>query len=242
MVLVAHRKAKGIKVVNCCGFDSIPSDLGVQMMVNALKQRDLDPVEVRYAMADAKGGVSGGTIASGINIIENSPSSVLKEISNPFCLTPRDKNGIPESATDKSVVSAASDTYTPLYDKVLKRWMMPWVMQGVNTRIVNRSNALLGWQYGRNFIYRELLGAPNAFVAYLVSAMYPVVGALLYFPFTRAVMKWLLPKPGEGPKEDDVENGFFKIKFWGRGKDSKSGEEKVLQGSVSAYQGDGGYK
>ena len=63
--------------------------------------------------------------------------------------------------------------------------MMPWVMQSIDTRIVNRSNALSGWRYGRNLIYREYSQAPNVLVAMFVSAVFPIVGALLYFSLTR---------------------------------------------------------
>jgi short subunit dehydrogenase-like uncharacterized protein len=64
-------------------------------------------------------------------------------------------------------------------------WMMPWVMQSIDTRIVNRSNALSGWRYGRNLIYREFYEAPNVAVAMFVSALFPIMGALLYFSLTR---------------------------------------------------------
>ena len=63
--------------------------------------------------------------------------------------------------------------------------MMPWVMQSIDTRVVNRSNALTDWRYGRNLIYRELMAAPNALVAVITSAIFPLAGALLYFSLTR---------------------------------------------------------
>ena len=64
-------------------------------------------------------------------------------------------------------------------------WMMPWVMQSIDTRIVNRSNAISDWKYGRNLIYREFSQAPNVVAATMVSAVFPLVGALLYFSVTR---------------------------------------------------------
>jgi short subunit dehydrogenase-like uncharacterized protein len=66
-------------------------------------------------------------------------------------------------------------------------WMMPWVMQSIDTRIVNRSNAISDWRYGRNLIYREFSQAPNVVAATMVSAVFPLVGALLYFSVTRYV-------------------------------------------------------
>ena len=65
--------------------------------------------------------------------------------------------------------------------------MMPWVMQSIDTRVVNRSNALSQWGYGRNLIYRECMAAPSLFNAILTSAIFPLVGSLLFFSFTRFV-------------------------------------------------------
>ena len=36
----------------------------------------------------------------------------------------------------------------PAYDKLANKWTMPFVMQPINTRVVRRSNALLGHLYG----------------------------------------------------------------------------------------------
>ena len=65
------------------------------------------------------------------------------------------------------------------------KWMMPWVMQAIDTRIVNRSNALTGWRYGRNLVYREFQQAPNMIGAAMVSALFPMIGAMMYFSLTR---------------------------------------------------------
>lgn len=36
----------GAKIVHCCGFDSVPSDLGCLMMVNHMKENGVTPTEV----------------------------------------------------------------------------------------------------------------------------------------------------------------------------------------------------
>jgi len=84
-------------------------------------------------------------------------------------------------------------------------------MQSIDTRIVARSNALFGWRYGRNLVYRELMAAPSVFAAAFTSFVFPLVGLLLYFPFTRALVKRIVPKPGEGPNQYLLDNGFFKV-------------------------------
>jgi short subunit dehydrogenase-like uncharacterized protein len=176
-------------------------------------------------------------------MIESSTTEQLRKMSNPFALAPRDKaTNEPIAPSDASVVSLASDSYSPTYDSILGKWMMPWVMQAVNTRIVNRSNAVSGWSYGRNLIYREFSTAPGLISAVLVSALYPVIGTLMYFPFTRNILRKFLPKPGQGPSIEQLEGGFFEIKLWGRGRNPTTGNEEIVKGGINAYKGDGGYK
>jgi short subunit dehydrogenase-like uncharacterized protein len=89
----------------------------------------------------ALGGVSGGTIESLINAM-NEPVSVLKEMGHPYYLDPN-KNGEP--------VSSLSDKGGPLlprWSKPAQRWVGPFVMAAVNEKVVRRSNALMGYAYG----------------------------------------------------------------------------------------------
>jgi short subunit dehydrogenase-like uncharacterized protein len=50
---------KKLKIVNCCGFDCIPADLGTFMMINEMKKEKIDPVEVRYILRAIKGSLLG---------------------------------------------------------------------------------------------------------------------------------------------------------------------------------------
>ena len=159
---------KKLKIVNCCGFDCIPADMGVMMLADAMKSNGVEPEEIRFIMKDAKGAASGGTLASVFNILESSTNEALVASSNPFFLAPRDAaTGQPIEATDKAVVNMNRDTFSFLYDKIEGSWEAPYVMQSIDTRIVNRSNALSGWKYGRNVIYREFTGVSNFVVALL---------------------------------------------------------------------------
>jgi short subunit dehydrogenase-like uncharacterized protein len=232
-----------LKIVNCCGFDSIPSDLGVMMMTTEMKKRNLEPVEIRQVLKGSKGGVSGGTIASVINLIESSSSETLMATTNPYFLCPREtQTGKQLEATEGAVKTQNMDSFGFAYDKIEETWEMPWIMQSINTRVVHRSNALSGHKYGRNLIYREVMGAPNAAVALFVSMLYPFVGALLYFPPTRAIIKRLLPRQGDGPSKEERETGFYKINFWGIGRKPGSSEDVIVRGSVSSQNEDPGYK
>lgn len=231
---------KKVKIVHCCGFDCVPSDMGTFMMVDALRRQFLEPLEVRFLCWDVKGGASGGTIASVMNLFDNSLGALL-EMANPFYLAPRDPiTKQPIQPRDQKIISAATDNLVLGYDTVFKTWTMPWLMQGIDTRIVNRSNAVQGWLYGREFLYSERMRAPNPLVALLFTLMLPFGSLLCYLPFTRNILKRFLPQPGEGPDEQAMATGFMKIKLWGRGRDS-AGKERVLRGGVTAVNGDPGY-
>ena len=121
------------------------------------------------------------------------------------------------------------------------QWMSPCIMQSIDTRIVHRSNSLSGWQYGRNLIYREAQASSGYFSALTASAIGSLVGLLLFFSPSRNVIKSYLPKQGEGPSQDLLDNGFVNIGFWGVGRDAR-GKEVVVKGKVSATGGDPGYR
>jgi short subunit dehydrogenase-like uncharacterized protein len=187
------------------------------------------------------GGASGGTIASVINIFASLTMKTILEVGNPYLLNPRDSvSGNPLQASDKSVSSVNKDTLGFFYDKIEGNWMSPWIMQGIDTRIVHRSNALTNFSYGQNLIYRELQKSPNMMVAAAASVLGALVAPLLFFSLTRNFINYFLPKQGEGPTEYERENGFFKVAFWGRGQ--QSGKEVIIRGGVKALKGDPGYK
>ena len=83
-----HSKAKEnkIKIINSCGFDSIPSDMGV-----FYSQKKLFEKTGKYAnrinmrVAGAKGGISGGTYNSLSNVLEEARvyKEVRKTLTNP---------------------------------------------------------------------------------------------------------------------------------------------------------------
>ena len=100
-------------------------------------------------------------------------------------------------ATDPKVVVAASDCSTQGYDEVFQTYTSPYIMQGIDTRVVNRSNALSGWQYGRNFIFSERVMASSMIAAMFSALVMSFGGLLLIFPPTRWIIKnFVVPKPG----------------------------------------------
>jgi short subunit dehydrogenase-like uncharacterized protein len=198
-------------------------------------------IQVRLLVDEAKGAASGGTIYSIFNFLEATSITKLVEMSDPFCLAPRDPiSNKPIKALDKNVLSAGADNMIGGYDNVSGKYTMPWIMQGIDTRVVNRSNALKNWKYGRNFLYSERMIAPSILAAAVASILFPLVSLILFIPFTRSLAKLFLPKPGEGPSQEILDTGFFKLKFWGRGI-SSSGSTSIINGGVVAENGDPGY-
>lgn len=209
----AAARASGARIVHCCGFDSIPSDLGVWFLQQQARERHGQPAgRVRMRVKAAKGGLSGGTYASMLNIVEESrrdpeTASVLK---NPYALCPPEARKGPR----QPYVSG------PKFDPAVGSWMAPFIMAAINTRVVHRSNALQNHVYGSEFRYDEaVLTGPG--LGGRMKAM-TVSGGLGAFALgaslgpTRSLLKKLvLPKPGEGPTAEQREAGFFSILIHG---------------------------
>ena len=145
-----HKKAeeKGIKIINSCGFDSIPSDMGVYYSQKKIFERTGKYAnKINMRVAGAKGGISGGTYNSLSNVLEEArvDKDVRKTLINPYGLNPIDK----QSGPDKH------DLQRVVFDKISNSWIAPFVMAGINTKIVRRSHALIDFKYGSGFSYDE---------------------------------------------------------------------------------------
>lgn len=202
----------GARIVNCCGFDSIPSDLGVHFLQrNALEQfgHTCDRVDMR--VVSMKGGASGGTIASMINMVKEAVSDpdLRRELKDPYSLCPPDHR-----------FSVAQPDVKISYDNVYGGWIAPFVMAGINTRVVHRSNALSNNSYGVEFKYEEaVVTGEGSSGKRKAQATHWGVNALM-IGLAVPPIRWLLetavlPKPGEGPSEKAQLEGGFDIVFLG---------------------------
>lgn len=198
--------ATGARVVHCCGFDSIPSDLGVLMLHDHLAQQGDRLAEARCRVVRVKGGVSGGTAASMMAIFENvRDPAVRRALADPYVLDP---DGSPRGPDRPDFMGPKRDADG--------RWTAPFVMAGVNTRVVRRSNALLDHAYGRDFRYDEAFdtGAGLGGLAKAIgvsTAMAAVAVAVL--PAGRRLLARFLPAPGEGPSREERERGRFRLEI-----------------------------
>ncbi|MCY7337202.1 MAG: saccharopine dehydrogenase NADP-binding domain-containing protein [Chamaesiphon sp.] len=202
----------GTRIIPCCGFDSVPADLGAYLLVRYL-QRELGAncTQVK-AYYQAAGGFNGGTLASGLSIYNRGE---LNLVSNPFLLNP------PESIpTD---LERHRDPTAPQYDVEMGTWVAPFFMGVVNTRIVRRSWALFDrWQesYGRDFSYQEYFkfDPPWAWLqsAAMVGSMAVIAGAIAIPPL-RYLLESIIPQAGSGPTEQTMNEGWFRCELLGWG-------------------------
>jgi short subunit dehydrogenase-like uncharacterized protein len=230
--------ASGARIVHACGFDSIPSDLGVLTLHDRVRREiDDDMTNTTLAVTGVRGGVSGGTIASMRTQLAEMASdrSLGRIVSDPYALSPaRDKE--PDAVNDNW--PPESDLRGVVHDRELGMWLAPFVMEAANARVVRRSNALQDWAYGRGFRYREAMGfrgptAP-AKAAGVLAGLAAFMGAMS-LPATRALVDRVLPEPGEGPSQKTRDNGFFRIEI---GTTTASGARFVAQ---VEGKGDPGY-
>ncbi|WP_269618974.1 saccharopine dehydrogenase family protein [Zhongshania sp. BJYM1] len=224
-------KASGARIVNCCGFDSIPSDLGVfytQQQSKELFGEHCNSVSMRVKAA--KGGLSGGTFASLMNVMKEAANdpALRKEMADPYSLC------LGETSKARQI-----NTGLAQFDKTSGSWTAPFIMAAINTRIVQRSNSLLKESYAKPFFYDEAMMVGKGFSGRLRAGA--VGGGLAGFMLAASIRpgRWLLsrvlPSPGEGPSPQDQENGFYDLHFYG-----KTASGKKLQCRVTGDR-DPGY-
>jgi len=228
-------RASGARIVHSCGFDSVPSDIGVLLLAEQARADGEGTLEsTTLVVRSMRGGISGGTIDSGRAMAQAiaADRSLAKVMVDPYALSP-DRAAEPDAGPSPDMVRIRRDAS-------VGAWVGPFVMAPYNTRVVRMSNALQDWSYGRTFRYREAMAYGDDLAAPLravgVSAGLAVGIAGLAFGPTRAVLDRFLPAPGEGPDEETRRNGGFDIEIRTR---TTSG---AAYRAVVAAQGDPGYQ
>lgn len=209
----ATAKKSGARIVHCCGFDSVPSDLGVHVLQQAMQQRHGAPAQrVKLRIKALRGSFSGGTVASLMNVMREvaADPQLRKTLGNPYALCPEG----PKRPRQPNVGM-------PEYDEDARSWLAPFVMAAINTRVVHRSNALREWAYGADFVYDEAMmtgrGAKGRLSALGVTAgLGGFVGLAALKPTRWLLERFVVPKPGEGPSPEAQANGYYDIRVLGR--------------------------
>jgi short subunit dehydrogenase-like uncharacterized protein len=192
----AAAKASGARIVFSCGFDSVPFELGAFFVQEEAKRAFGAPAtRVKGRVRDMRGTLSGGTAASAKATFDAVAKdlSLVAILNNPFALTPGFE-GPKQPRGNKAA-----------YEEDLKSWAAPFMMALINTRNVHRSNMLMGFPYGNEFIYDEMVltgpgekGEANARKVMAANAEKTGPSA---------------PKPGEGPSKEERENGRYDLLY-----------------------------
>ena len=235
MIDAHHDRARetGAKIVTCCGFDSVPMDIGVWFLQDAAHAKfGSYCTSISLLVKATKGSASGGTLASMMNLIKESREdrNIARVLVHPYSLNPEGEREGPDRRDQQSVV----------YRDDAKAWTAPFVMAGVNTKIVRRSHALAGYPYGRDFRYDESVMTGRGFSGWLKgTTMVLGLGALVliasFSPTRKLLQRFVLAKPGEGPDRELQQEGFFNLMQIGVLPDGK-----VLRSRITGDQ-DPGY-
>ena len=226
-------QVSGARVVHCCGFNSIPSDMGVTFLQQEARRRFGQPCShVKMRVKAIRGGASGGTIASLLNVANDVAASpeLRRELANPYALCP--PNDVPK-------VKQASLS-RPEFDPDYNSWLAPFIMASINTKVVHRSNALSNYGYGRDFLYDEAMlaghGVEGGAKAYAIAAgLGAFVAASVIPPARWALERFVLPAPGEGPSPVSQKRGFFDLRFLAKTADGSTFRTKVAGDADPGY-------
>ena len=224
-------KSKKIKIVNSCGFDSIPSDMGVYFIQNKIKKVYNNYAKsIKMRVAGIRGGISGGTYSSINNLLREAynDKTIFKLLNNPYGLNPKDKM----EGLDKK------DLRKIIFDKESNSWIYPFIMAGINTKIVRRSNALSNFQYGKDFKYEEAMMSGKGISGFLkaILAIFPLAMiGLNPNSFLKKIVNSFMPKPGEGPGVKKRKNGFYNLRFYVTIDEKRKAFAKVIGDSDPGY-------
>ncbi len=225
-------QANGTRIVHTCGFDSIPSDMGLYFFQQKVRQFLGEYChQVKFRLKAAKGGLSGGTYASLANVLVEAEAdkSIYKVLLNPYAFNPPGEREGPDKKDLQKVV----------YDKDVGVWISPFLMAPINTKVVRRSHALQGYPYGKDFRYDEAImtgkGIGGRMKGLMVMASTGAMMAAKPNSLLKKGLDYFLPSPGEGPTLAEREAGFFNIALYGKLKDGT-----LIRGKVTGDR-DPGY-
>lgn len=238
-------REEGTRIVHACGFDSIPSDLGVLVVQEHAREQFGAPCSrIRtlvssesFSPGNLTDAISGGTLASmsGTYAARAEDPDVKRATDHPYSLAPAGEQGGPDGGVQMG----------PARDDATGQWTAPFVMAAINEKVVRRSNALLDYPWGEQFRYSEAspagsgpLGALAATGAAAGLGLF--VTSMSVGPLRGLLERHVLPDPGEGPSRETIENTSFDVRLYGSGTDPDTGEAFTVTGRVTGDR-DPGY-
>ncbi|MGK2879107.1 MAG: saccharopine dehydrogenase family protein [Solirubrobacterales bacterium] len=210
----AVAKASGAKIVHCCGFDSIPHDLGAYFTVLQLPEDVPIAVESRVR---ASGMISGGTFYSALYGMSHAKQTIDAVRAR------RKAEPRPEGRKVGTVKPRLRR------DKSMGMWTAP--LPTIDQFIAERSAAAVD-RYGPDFKYGHNYAAKHLPTVFAGTAGVAAIFVLAQIPPVRKGLMKLIP-PGTGPSAKKRAKSWFRVEFVG------TGGGKTVRTAVSG--GDAGY-
>lgn len=202
-------RKSGAMIVPFAGFDSVPSDLGVYLISQEMKKNYNQKVALVDLVYKVRGGINGGTAATALDMGSKISAQVKK---NYYYLAP------------KMPAREYTELSNPRFIPEIGKYVAPFFMEPINNKVVYRSLALAGPETNltQDFRYRESVATPGGTLgAFATAASLRGFDTLLKFSSGRKVLSRFLPKPGAGPSERSMQNGFFEATVFATGSDGK---------------------
>eukprot|EP00929_Paragymnodinium_shiwhaense_P092146 TRINITY_DN5201_c0_g1_i1.p1 TRINITY_DN5201_c0_g1~~TRINITY_DN5201_c0_g1_i1.p1 ORF type:complete len:403 (-),score=77.62 TRINITY_DN5201_c0_g1_i1:381-1589(-) len=229
-------KASGARIVHLCGHDSLPWDIMAFKLAQKLKEGHENSELARVEFwDDINGGVSGGTVETAAGIISSSGTKKNSDEVKNLGFDPLLK--LQSGGASDYKLSAQNVAGVEFADASKKHSAARslFFMAGVNANAVKRSNALL--KYGKKVVYREGQEHPSALKAIGTLTGYALFGICMLIPPIRYLLRsYVLPKPGEGPSDYQLENGYLNITGVGTSTDGRTAKALIT------FSKDAGYK
>lgn len=204
----AAAREKGIYIINCCGFDSIPADAGAFFTAMQLPANEIKTIR---GFVSTNASFSGGTFASAINAMADAGKN--------FSVFPNKDND--DKNTPKKRIKN-----TIYFDKTLKKWAIP--MPVIDPWMVMRTGRYQKDVFGDDFEYAQFVSV-NTLPQTI--GLVGMVGALVAGAQIPPVKNLMLQyrKSGEGPSQEERDKSYFKVIFIGES-ETKSVITKVSGG------------
>ena len=194
----AEAERTGARLVHCCGFDSIPHDLGAYFTVQQLPKGV--PLTVNgYVKSNAS--FSGGTFHSAVNGFARARQTMSAA---------KERKRLEARPAGREIHSTPARIHRI---ESLGGWTVP--LPTIDGPVVRRSAAALD-RYGPNFSYGHNMVAKHLATVGAIAGGVGTAGLLAQLPPTRKLLL-KLKAPGEGPSEAERERSWFKIVFVGEG-------------------------
>ena len=208
----------GARIVHSCGFDSIPSDLTVyalhrQVLTDGAGELANTAFVLRaanYAMGFSRGSVD--TMFDLMRIRFGDPET-RQMLDDPYSLSP-DRAAEPDLGSQPDVSLHRGEELAP---ELAGLWTSGYLMALYNTRCVRRTNALLGWKYGRRFRYMEAASMGSTPAAPAMAAMTNAtitgtsrLGGAYLRMFPPGLLESLIPRPNG----DGAPHGHYRVETY----------------------------